>query len=143
MALLKGIFKKKEEEKKSLKSKEKPLAKPKAKKEEKAPKAETKQQAKTEKAHEAWRVLEAAHITEKAAFLAENNKYVFKIKDRATKMEVKKAVEGLFNVKVTKINLITIPKKKKRLGRVEGWKKGYRKAVVALVKGQSIELLPR
>lgn len=99
--------------------------------------------AKEKRPNQAWRVLEAGHITEKAAIQAESGKYIFKVFPKATKTEIKKAVESLFGVNVTKVNITHIPRKRKRLGRTEGWKKGYKKATLTLIKGQTIELLPR
>lgn len=92
---------------------------------------------------EAWRVLAEPHITEKATALAENNQYVFKVFPRANKTEIKKAIENLFGVEVLGVRIIRVPRKKRRLGRVEGWRKGYKKAIVRIKEGQKIEVLPR
>jgi len=79
-------------------------------------------------------------ITEKSyGAKAENNQYVFKISNRATKADVKQAVEGIFEVKVEKVQVITVPGKEKRRGAHLGRRPGYRKAVVRLVEGQSID----
>ena len=88
-------------------------------------------------------VLEAPHITEKATRLAEGNQYVFKVSPRANKQEIKKAIEEIYGVEVLKVRTIRIPKKERRLGRSLGWRKGYRKAIVKIKEGQSIEILPR
>lgn len=88
-------------------------------------------------------ILETAHITEKAALLEGKNQYVFKVKPMANKNEIKKAVSERYNVKVVGVNIINVPKKTKRLGRTTGFKSGYKKAIVCLEKGQSIEILPR
>ena len=94
-----------------------------------------------------YRILKAPHITEKAAALAENNKYIFKVYPRANKTEVQKAVESLYGVKVEKVNIVRIVPKRRRLGRTEGWKggskKGFKKAIVTLAKGEKIEIMPR
>jgi len=89
------------------------------------------------------RVLSSAHITEKAAFLAETNQYVFRVKPTANKTEVKKAVGELYNVNIVAVNMVNVPRKAKRLGRSLGFKGSYKKALVTLEKGQTIELLPR
>ena len=68
------------------------------------------------------------------------NKYVFKVSPRANKNEVKKAIEEVYGVKVEKINNINIPRKKRVRGRTEGWKPGYKKAVVTLKEGDKIDL---
>ncbi|MDQ6975511.1 MAG: 50S ribosomal protein L23 [Mariprofundaceae bacterium] len=79
-------------------------------------------------------------ITEKSyGAKAENNQYVFKIAKRASKADVKQAVETIFEVKVEKIQVITIPGKERRRGAHVGKRPGYRKAVVRLAEGQSID----
>jgi len=92
----------------------------------------------------AWKVLAEPHITEKATYLEKDNKYVFKVFVKANKTEIKKAVESLYGVNVEKVAIINIPRKKRRAGRQrEGWRKGYKKAVVEIQKGQKIEIMPR
>jgi len=93
-------------------------------------------------------ILKEPHITEKATGLAEDkNKYVFKISAKANKTEIKKAILDLYGVNVTKVNIIHMAPKKRRLGRFEGWKKGlkkgFKKAVVTLKQGDKIEIMPR
>jgi large subunit ribosomal protein L23 len=88
-----------------------------------------------------YKYLKSAHITEKASDLIKKNQYIFKIESRANKTEIKKAVEEIFKVNVTAVNIINIPAKKKRLGKISGWKKGYKKAVVIIKEGQKIEAL--
>ena len=79
-------------------------------------------------------------ITEKATILSEQNKTVFKVHDKANKKNIKKNIEKLFKVKVIKINIINRkPKLKLRQGR-KTFKTGYKKAIVTLKKGQSIDL---
>ena len=79
-------------------------------------------------------------ITEKATILSEQNKTVFKVHISATKKNIKKNIEKLFKVKVIKVNIInTKTKKKLRQGRVST-KSGYKKAIITLKKGQSIDL---
>ena len=79
-------------------------------------------------------------ITEKATILSEQNKTVFKVHISATKKNIKKNIEKLFKVKVIKVNIInTKTKKKLRQGRVS-IKSGYKKAIITLKKGQSIDL---
>ena len=88
-------------------------------------------------------VLKSPQITEKAVVLQDKNQYIFKVINKATKPEVRKAVEEIYNVDVLKVRMINVPAKKKRLGRTSGWQSGYRKAVVTVKKGQNIEILPR
>ncbi len=91
----------------------------------------------------AAKVLKSPHVTEKASILAEANKYVFNVYERSNKIEIKKAVEGLYGVKVEGVNIIKIKRKRKRFGRKFGWKAGYKKAIVQIKKGQKIEVMPR
>lgn len=79
-------------------------------------------------------------ITEKAQELMGNNKYVFKLRAKATKRETRVAVEKLYNVKVEDVNIINIPQKKRRFGRFVGKKSAIRKAIVTLKKGDKIEI---
>jgi large subunit ribosomal protein L23 len=81
------------------------------------------------------------HISEKAGYLSEKEQYTFKVSSRFNKKEIKKAVEGLYGVNVISVNLIKIPAKKRRIGKTQGFKKGYIKAVVKIKQGQKIEIL--
>jgi len=92
---------------------------------------------------QAWRVLKSPHISEKSTDLAKSNQYIFKVFPKANKTEVKKAIESLYKVEVEKVRIIKIPKKRRRLGRIEGFKKGHKKAIVKIKEGQKIEILPR
>ena len=79
-------------------------------------------------------------ITEKATVLSEQNKTVFQVHRGANKKNIKKNLEKIFKVKVTKVNIINLkPKKKFKQGKMST-KSGYKKAVVTLKKGQSIDL---
>ena len=79
-------------------------------------------------------------ITEKATNLSENNKVVFKVRDDASKKTIKKNIEKIFKVNVIKVNTITKKSKSKIIRGKIGYKKGYKKALVTLKKGQSIDL---
>lgn len=81
------------------------------------------------------------HISEKATYSAENSQYVFKVSPNYNKKEIKKSVEGVYGVDVLSVNIIKIPSKKRRIGRIQGQKKGYIKAIVKIKKGQKIEIL--
>ena len=78
-------------------------------------------------------------ITEKATSLSENNKVVFKVRDDASKKTIKKNIEKIFKVNVIKVNTITKKSKSKIIRGKIGYKKGYKKALVTLKKGQSID----
>jgi len=76
--------------------------------------------------------------------LEKQNKYAFEVFSSANKNEVKKAVESLYGVNVEKVNIVNIPRKKRRVGRArQGFRKGYKKAIVRIAKGQKIEIMPR
>src|SRR3989344_2597151 len=85
-------------------------------------------------------LLKGPHITEKSAFLQADRKYVFKIADNANKPEIKKAVESIYKVKVSDVNILQKRDKKVRLGRHEGISSGNKKAIVTLKEGHKIEI---
>lgn len=105
-------------------------------------KGETKEK-EERKSHFLPLVLIEPHITEKATSLQKQNQYTFKVLKRATKNEIKKAVEDLFGVHVASVRIINIPPKKKRFGRKEGKKTGFKKAIVKVKEGEKIEILPK
>tara|TARA_B100001057_G_scaffold292785_1_gene292870 strand:- start:8640 stop:8933 length:294 start_codon:yes stop_codon:yes gene_type:complete len=79
-------------------------------------------------------------ITEKATVLSEQNKTVFKVHKRANKKNIKKNIEKLFKVNVVKVNIINLKSKIKLKQGKFSKKSGYKKAIVTLKKGQSIDL---
>lgn len=81
------------------------------------------------------------HITEKTMRLAEKNQYTFKVNKKANKKEVEKTIQSLYNVDVSSVQIVNIHAKKRRSGRTSGWKKGYKKAVVRVPKGQKIDFV--
>ena len=90
-----------------------------------------------------FQVIKTIQLSEKATLLGEmNNEYVFKVDPRATKLEIKQAVESLFGKKVVSVNTCNYHGKKKRerrqdFGRTARWKK----AIVKLKEGESIDLV--
>jgi len=95
------------------------------------------------KSEVAWKVLKRPHITEKATELTEENQYIFRVSSRSNKIEIKQAVADVYGVVVESVKIINVPPKKRRLGKTQGWRKGYKKAIVKIKKGQEIEVLPR
>lgn len=85
-------------------------------------------------------VIVAPHITEKATLLSEHNAVVFKVADKATKPEIKAAVEALFGVTVTGVNTLTQKGKTKRWKGKPYKRSDVKKAVVTLAAGQSIDV---
>ena len=79
-------------------------------------------------------------ITEKATILSEQNKTVFKVHNKANKTTIKKNIEKLFKVNVIRVNIINQKAKLKIKQGKKTYKSGYKKAIVTLKKGQSIDL---
>ena len=79
-------------------------------------------------------------ITEKATILSEQNKTVFKVHSGANKVSIKKNIEKLFKVTVVKVNILNQKRKKKIKQGKPSVKPGYKKAIITLKKGQSIDL---
>ena len=79
-------------------------------------------------------------ITEKATVLSEQNKTVFKVHNKANKKTIKKNIEKLFKVNVVKVNIINRKRKLKMKQGRKTYKSGYKKAIITLKKGQSIDL---
>ena len=85
-------------------------------------------------------IIIAPVITEKSAHQAEQNVYTFKVASSANKIEIKKAIEAAFGVKVEKVNTLNTKSKSKRVGRYTGKTKTYKKAFITLADGEKIEL---
>ncbi|MEA2097765.1 MAG: 50S ribosomal protein L23 [Patescibacteria group bacterium] len=81
------------------------------------------------------------HISEKTFNLSNENQYVFVVSDSANKSEIKKAIESLYRVSVVSVNVVSVPSKPKRFRGRPGIKSGYKKAIVKLVKGDTIDLM--
>ena len=79
-------------------------------------------------------------ITEKATTLSEFNKLIFRVHKGANKKSIKKSIEKIFKVNVTKINTINLRGKTKLVKGKKSSRPGYKKAIVTLKKGQSIDL---
>ena len=80
-------------------------------------------------------------VTEKATSLSEHGQIVFKVRIDATKVQIRKAVESLFDVKVTRVNTIRVTGKTKLFRQTLGRRSNYKKAVVTLAEGQNIDYL--
>ena len=85
-------------------------------------------------------VIVAPHITEKATLLSEQNAVVFKVANKATKPEIKAAVEALFDVSVVNVNTIVQKGKTKRWKGAPYQRSDMKKAIVTLREGQSIDV---
>ena len=80
------------------------------------------------------------NVTEKSTSLSEFNKVVFKVRKNANKESIKKTIEKIFKVNVVKINTVNIREKVKMVRNKKAYKSGYKKAIITLKKGQSIDL---
>lgn len=81
-------------------------------------------------------------VTEKATLLLENNQYTFEVDAKATKPQIKAAIEELFDVRVVSVNTLKPPRKQRRVGRFVGHRAQYKRAIVTLAPGSSITLFP-
>ncbi len=88
-------------------------------------------------------LIKRPHITEKAAMLSESGQYVFIVQPHASSAEIKKALKKIYDVDAVKINIINVAAKQGRYGRIRTEKKpGFKKAMVTLKKGQSLDIIP-
>ena len=78
-------------------------------------------------------------ITEKSTTLMAEGKYVFAVAKAANKIEIAKAISQIFNVKVVSVNTVNVEGKVKRMGRSIGKRSDYKKAIVKLAAGETIE----
>lgn len=95
--------------------------------------------AKTIKPHN-YDMLLSPIITEKSTLVAEENKIIFRVPLTATKPDIKEAVENLFKVDVTKVNTILVKGKTKRFRGKPGRRSDFKKAIVTLKDGQSVDI---
>ena len=79
-------------------------------------------------------------VSEKSYNQIAENRYTFRVHSDAHKTQVRQAVEELFDVKVTSVNIVQMPAKPKRRGMIKGTKPGWKKAIVELKAGDTIEI---
>ena len=88
-----------------------------------------------------YRIIKRSLITEKSTIAKdENNKFVFEVDRRANKIQIGVAVEKVFKVKVMDVHVMNVRGKKKRVGKILGEKRSWKKAVVTLAPGSRIEI---
>lgn len=86
-------------------------------------------------------IINLAILSEKSTILKEKqNKYVFKVNPLANKLEIKRAIESAFSVKVADVKTINVKGKTKKLGRYEGRRSSWKKAIIRLKEGNAIEI---
>ena len=78
-------------------------------------------------------------ITEKTSMMMQENKYAFQVALNANKVEIRQAVQQIFDVKVLSVNTVRVLGKIKRMGRTQGKRSDYKKAIVKLAAGETIE----
>ncbi len=81
-------------------------------------------------------------VTEKSTALSELGKYVFQVRSGTSKQAIRSAVEAMFHVEVLSVNVMNLRGKPRRMGRFEGHRPSWRKAIVTLREGHSIEVVP-
>ena len=87
-----------------------------------------------------WEIIKGPIITEKSNDLLEKeNKYTFKVALEANKVEIKQAIEAIYNVKVVDIATVRVLPKRRRVGKYEGYRSAYKKAIVKLAKDEKID----
>ena len=98
--------------------------------------AKKQQQAAPDARH--YDIVLAPHITEKSTILSETNAVVFKVAPKATKPEIKAAIELMFKTKVDDVTVLNVRGKDRRFGRLSGRRRSWKKAYVRLAEGQEI-----
>ena len=88
----------------------------------------------------AYDIIKKPVITERSMMGAQDNKYTFEVAVDAGKIEIKKAVEEIFGVKVVRVNTLTVKPKTKRVRYVAGKTRSWKKAIVTLAEGDTIEV---
>lgn len=88
----------------------------------------------------AYRLLIKPLVTEKATNLSAHNQYVFEVEKGANKIEVAKAIESVYGIKPESVNMVNMKGKRVQRGRVAGKRSDWKKAIVTLPKGQTIQI---
>ncbi len=87
-----------------------------------------------------YQIIKEPHVTEKTTLQKEgSNQITFKVHKKANKIEIRRAVETLFKIKVIDVNVMNVQGKKRRVGRNAGKRSDWKKAVVKLAPGENIE----
>ena len=91
---------------------------------------------------EPYRVVRRPHVSEKTTDLIQNyNTYVFEVDAEATKTDVREAITRIWNVHVESIRIINVRGKARRMGRISGYSRSWKKAIVKLKEGEGIDVL--
>lgn len=87
-----------------------------------------------------YEIIKRPLITEKTTQLVEQGKYTFEVAQKANKVQVKNAIESVFEVEVESVNIINVRKKDKRVGKYSGFRPAVRKAIVTLKAGFTLDV---
>jgi len=90
---------------------------------------------------EIWQVIDQPLITEKNTNQVAEGKYTFRVAREANKVQIREAVEKIFNVQVADVNVINVRGKERGIGRRKGFSPSWKKAIVTLKRGERIEEL--
>jgi large subunit ribosomal protein L23 len=91
---------------------------------------------------EPYRVVRRPHVSEKTTDLIQNhNTYVFEVDPDATKTDIREAIARIWNVRVMSIRIVNVRGKARRMGRISGFTRAWKKAIVTLREGDGIEVL--
>lgn len=89
---------------------------------------------------EYFKIIYTPIVTDKTTKLLEKNQYCFRVNPKVNKTKIKQAIEFIFKVKVTNINTCHEPKKRRKVGRFHGYRTHYKKAIITLLPGNTINL---
>jgi LSU ribosomal protein L23P len=90
-----------------------------------------------------YTIIRNPHVTEKSIDATNAGKYTFVVAPDANKIEIRQAIEAIFNVKVEKVNTVNVRGKTRRRGRTQGKTADWKKAIVTLAPGNTIDLFER
>ena len=91
---------------------------------------------------EPYRVVRRPHVSEKTTDLIQNhNTYVFEVDPEATKTDIREAIAKIWNVRVLSIRIVNVRGKARRMGRITGFTRAWKKAIVSLHEGDGIDVL--
>ena len=91
---------------------------------------------------EPYRVIRRPHVSEKTTDLIQNhNTYVFEVDPDATKTDIREAISRIWDVTVESIRIVNVRGKAKRMGRISGYSRSWKKAIVKLAEGKGIDVL--
>ena len=86
-----------------------------------------------------YEIIKQPVVTEKTTKISENNQFVFKVQNASSKLDIKKAVEKIFKVKVKSVNTIKIKGKTKVFKGTKGRRSDYKKAIITLKSGETLD----